>query len=104
MRRAWILPALVVIAVGLLSSVYIVDERQKALRLWFGEVTAVIEEPGLNFKIPVLHEIVFYDDRILPLDTQPLEVTPLDDRRLVVDAFARWRMSRAMQTTPTPFA
>ncbi len=97
MRRAWILPALAVIVVGVLSSVYVVDERQKALRLWFGEVTGVIEDPGLNFKIPLLHEIVFYDDRILPLDTQPLEVTPLDDRRLVVDAFARWRILDPVQ-------
>ena len=89
---AYILPVAVIIVIALMSSIYIVDERQKALRLWFGEITAVIEDPGLNFKIPLLHEIIFYDDRILPLDTQPLEVTPLDDRRLVVDAFARWRI------------
>ena len=97
MRRAWILPAIAIVVIGLLSSLYVVDERQKALRLWFGEVTGVIEEPGLNFKIPLLHEIVYYDDRILPLDTQPLEVTPLDDRRLVVDAFARWRILDPVQ-------
>ena len=97
MRRAWILPAIAIAVIGLLSSLYVVDERQKALRLWFGEVTGVIEEPGLNFKIPLLHEIVYYDDRILPLDTQPLEVTPLDDRRLVVDAFARWRILDPVQ-------
>jgi len=96
-RSAFLLPILAVVVIGLLSSVYIVDERQKALRLWFGEVTAVIEEPGLNFKIPMLHEIVFYDDRILPLDTQPNEVTPADDRRLVVDAFARWRIKDVVQ-------
>lgn len=88
----YFLPIVVIVVIALLSSIYIVDERQKALRLWFGEVTAVIEDPGLNFKVPLLHEIVYYDDRILPLDTQPLEVTPLDDRRLVVDAFARWRI------------
>ncbi len=94
MRRSqYLIGGLVIVVAGLLSSVYIVDEREKALRLWFGEVTAVIEEPGLNFKIPFLHEIVRYDDRILPLDTQPLEVTPADDRRLVVDAFARWRIA-----------
>ncbi|KMW60441.1 HflC protein [Candidatus Rhodobacter oscarellae] len=92
-RTTFILPILVVIGAVLISALYIVDERQKALRLWFGEVTAVIEEPGLYFKIPVLHEIVYYDDRILPLDTQELEVTPLDDRRLRVDAFARWRIN-----------
>ncbi|MCI2397928.1 protease modulator HflC [Aliiroseovarius subalbicans] len=94
MRRTQLLLGVVVIAiVAVINSVYIVDEREKALRLWFGEVTAVIEEPGLNFRIPGLHEIVKYDDRILPLDTQPLEVTPADDRRLVVDAFARWRIA-----------
>ncbi|MGV6812384.1 MAG: protease modulator HflC [Brevirhabdus sp.] len=96
-RSAFFLPIAAIIVIGLLSSVYIVDERQKALRLWFGEVTAVIEEPGLNFKIPLLHEIVYYDDRILPLDTKPLEVTPADDRRLVVDAFARWRIKDTVQ-------
>jgi len=96
-RSAFFLPILAVVVIALLSSVYIVDERQKALRLWFGEVTAVVEEPGLNFKIPLLHEIVYYDDRILPLETQPLEVTPADDRRLVVDAFARWRIKDTVQ-------
>lgn len=91
-RSGFFLPIIILIIVGLVSSIYIVDEREKALRLWFGEVTAVIEEPGLNFRIPVLHEIVKYDDRILPLDVQPDEFTPLDDRRLVVDGFALWRI------------
>ncbi len=95
-RLNYILPALILIAIGVLSSVYIVDEREKVLRLWFGEVSAEINEPGLNFKIPVLHEIVKYDDRILPLDTQPLEVTMSDNRRFEVDAFARWRISNTV--------
>ena len=98
MRRTQILIGVLLLAVvGALNSFYIVDEREKALRLWFGEVTAEITEPGLYFKIPVLHEIAKYDDRILPLDTQPLEITPADDRRLVVDAFARWRITDATQ-------
>jgi membrane protease subunit HflC len=75
-----------------LSSYYIVDEREKALKLWFGEVVGVDDDPGLYFKIPFLHEIVKYDDRILPLDSQPLEVTMKDNRRFEVDAFARWRI------------
>ncbi|SMR71215.1 protease FtsH subunit HflC [Aliiroseovarius halocynthiae] len=85
------------LVVGALQAVYIIDERQTALRLWFGEVTAEIREPGLNFKVPFLHEIVKYDDRILPLDTRKLEVTPADGRRLEVDAFARWRIADAKQ-------
>ena len=75
-----------------LSSVYIVDERKQAIVLQFGQVRAVKQEPGLAFKIPFIQNVVFYEDRILPLDTQPLEVTPLDERRLVVEAFARWRI------------
>lgn len=84
--------ALFVIGVGLLSSFFIVDEREKALVLQFGEVVKVRDEPGLGFKVPFIQEVVRYDDRILPLDTAPLNVTPLDDRRLEVDAFARWRI------------
>ncbi|MFN3262035.1 MAG: protease modulator HflC [Pikeienuella sp.] len=75
-----------------LSSVYIVDERKQAIVLQFGQVKAVKQDPGLAFKIPFIQNVVFYEDRILPLDTQPLEVTPLDERRLVVEAFARWRI------------
>ncbi len=75
-----------------LSSMFIVDEREKALILQFGRVVAVKEDPGLAFKIPVIQEVVTYDDRILSRDIDPLEVTPLDDRRLVVDAFARYRI------------
>lgn len=91
-RSAFILPILAIALAAVLSSIFIVDEREKALVLQFGEVKAVIEEPGLSFRIPLIQEVVKYDDRILPLDTQPLEVTPADDRRLVVDAFARWRI------------
>ncbi|WP_170397714.1 protease modulator HflC [Ruegeria arenilitoris] len=94
MRKSPILLIIVVIlgVVGL-SSIFIVDERERALVLQFGRVVAVKEEPGLAFKIPVIQEVVRYDDRILSIDVQPLEVTPLDDRRLVVDAFARYRIS-----------
>lgn len=93
MRAATIiLPGIFVLGALLLSSVFIVDEREKALVLQFGQVKAVKEEPGLGFKIPLIQEVVRYDGRILGLPTQPLEVTPLDDRRLVVDAFARWQI------------
>ena len=79
------------------SSIFVVDERQKALVLQFGQIKAVKENPGLAFKIPLIQEVVRYDDRILSLDTQPLEVTPLDDRRLVVDAFMRYRITDVVQ-------
>jgi HflK protein len=95
MRRiTFLIPALVLAIAVLLSSIFVVDERQKALVLQFGQIRQVIEEPGLNFKIPFIQEVVYYDDRILSLDTAAIEVTPSDDRRLVVDAFARYRIVR----------
>ncbi|MDP7150202.1 MAG: protease modulator HflC [Paracoccaceae bacterium] len=96
-KSAFILPALVIILVGILSSIFVVDEREKALVLQFGQIRAVKEEPGLAFKIPLIQEVVRYDDRILSLDTDVIEVTPSDDRRLVVDAFARYRIADVVQ-------
>ena len=96
-KSSLLLPILFVIGIIAVSAVYIVDERERALKLWFGEVTEEVKDPGLYFKIPMLHEIVKYDDRILPLDTRPLEVTMRDNRRFQVDAFARWRIKDAIQ-------
>ncbi len=80
-----------------LSSIFIVEEREKALVLQFGQIRAVKEDPGLAFKVPFIQEVVRYDDRILSLDTTAIEVTPSDDRRLVVDAFARYRIADVVQ-------
>lgn len=96
-RIMYLLVIGVVIVVGLFSSVFVVDERQKALVLQFGQIRQVVEEPGLGFKIPLIQEVVYYDDRILSLDTEEIEVTPSDDRRLVVDAFARYRIADVVQ-------
>ena len=91
-KTTFVLPVIVVAVVVALSAIFIVDEREKALVLQFGRVVDIKEEPGLAFKIPLIQEVVRYDDRILSRDVEPLEVTPLDDRRLVVDAFARYRI------------
>ena len=96
-KSTLLLPILAVIIITALSSVFIVDERERALVLQFGRVVKVKEDPGLGFKIPLIQEVVRYDDRILSRDIDPLEVTPLDDRRLVVDAFARYRITDVEQ-------
>ena len=94
MRKiSYIIPAIVVVLVLALSSIFIVDERNKALVLQFGRVVAIKEDPGLSFKLPFIQNVVYYEDRILSSVVDPLEVTPLDDRRLVVDAFTRYRIS-----------
>ncbi|CUH52269.1 protease modulator HflC [Shimia marina] len=96
-KSTYLLPIVVIVIAGLLSSIFIVDERQKALVLQFGRVVSVKEDPGLAFKIPLVQEVVTYDDRILSIDVGPIEVTPADDRRLVVDAFARFRIADVVQ-------
>ncbi len=92
-KLGWLIAVLVIAVVGVLSAIFVVDERERALVLQFGQIKQVKEDPGLGFKIPFIQEVVRYDDRILSLDTPPIEITPSDDRRLVVDAFARYRIT-----------
>ena len=94
MNRAVIFAGLVIVVlwVGLMS-IFIVDEREKALVLRFGRVVQVQEEPGLAFKVPFMDEVVRYSDLILSRDLDPISVTPEDQRILIVDAFARYRIA-----------
>ncbi len=96
-KSAYLIPAVVVAAVGVLSSIFVVDEREQALVLQFGQIKQEITEPGLAFKLPLIQEVVRYDARILSLDTETIQVTPSDDRRLDVDAFARYRIENVVQ-------
>ena len=91
-KSVFILPVIVIFIVAILSSIFIVDEREKALVLRFGRVVQVVEDPGLGFRVPLMDQIVTYDDRIISIDMAAQEVIPNDDRRLVVDAFARYRI------------
>lgn len=98
MRAAnYLIPILVIAIVGVLSSIFIVDEREKALVLRFGQIKQERYEPGIGFKLPILDEVVRFEDRILSLETDTIEVTPADDRRLVVDAFVLYRIDNIVQ-------
>tara|TARA_R110000796_G_scaffold5179_3_gene19601 strand:- start:6204 stop:7292 length:1089 start_codon:yes stop_codon:yes gene_type:complete len=92
-----IIPVVIIAIIAAFSSIYIVDEREKALVLRFGQIKQVREEAGIGFKIPLLDEVVRYDDRILSLETPMIEVTPADDRRLEVDAFVLYRIANVRQ-------
>ncbi len=95
-RIQYILPALFAAGALALSSVFIVDEREQVLVMQFGQVKQEITAPGLGFKVPFIQDVVRYEDRILGLQSQSLEVTLRDNRRLIVDAFARWRITNAV--------
>ena len=92
MKMIYTLPVLAIVLATALSSVFVVDTREKALVIQFGEVKQVINDPGLYFKIPFIQDVYRYDNRILGLVTDPQEFILGDSRRLVVDAFARWRI------------
>ncbi|MCB1547538.1 MAG: protease modulator HflC [Hyphomicrobiaceae bacterium] len=94
---SFILVILVAAAIATYSSFFIVQQTEQALVLRFGEpLRAPITTPGLNWKIPVVETVEFFDKRVLDLDSSPQELITSDQKRLVVDAFARWRISQAL--------
>ena len=89
--------AFIVILIGLAAvavyfSAYIVHQNEQALVLRFGEPKRVVKEPGLKWRWPFVDQVEIYDKRILDLDTAPQEAIAKDQKRLVVDAFARYKI------------
>ena len=88
----FIIPGLVVLVVFLFQSVIIVQEINQAIVLQFGDPKKIITKAGLNFKIPFIQNVVYLDKRILNLDNPPEEVIAADQKRLIVDAIARFKI------------
>ena len=88
----FILPIIVAIAALAFFSIFIVKEVNQAIVLQFGDPKKIITNPGLNFKLPFIQNVVFLDKRILNLDAPPEEVIASDQKRLIVDAFARFKI------------
>ena len=91
---ALLLALCVLAGVAIAFSAFIVRQTQQALVLEFGKPipNGVITEPGLHWKIPIVNSVDYFDKRILDLDIAPQNVLALDRKRLVVDAFARFRI------------
>ena len=96
-KTSFLIPIVAIIGAAVLSSIFVVDEREKALVLRFGQIKQVITDPGLGFKVPMIDEVVRFEDRILTLETPVIEVTPADDRRLEIDAFVLYRIDDVVQ-------
>lgn len=90
--RTGLIALVLVILVGVFASTFVVEQRQQALVLRFGAVRAAIQDPGLYFKAPLIDTVVTFDRRILDLDLPVQEVIASDQKRLVVDAYARYRI------------
>lgn len=95
MSRAVLLGVVIVVLAVLIvggSSVYTINQTEEALVTQFGAPQAVVIDPGLHFKTPFLQQVHYFDKRLLNLDAAQEEVIAQDKKRLVVDAFARWRI------------
>lgn len=85
------------ILIGAYSSAFIVNQTQQALVLRFGSPQTPITTPGLYWKLPFIDSVVFIDNRILDLENPSQEVIAADQKRLVVDAFARYRITNPLK-------
>ena len=88
----FLLPVLVVAGIAIYLSLFVVKEINQAIVLQFGDPKKVIVKPGLQVKIPFIQNVVFLDRRILNLDAPPEEVIASDQKRLIVDAYARFKI------------
>ena len=98
-RLTGIIGVVLVVALGILASasIFTVHQTQQALVLQFGDPRRVITEPGLNFKVPFVQNVISIDKRILDLDSPAEELIASDQKRLVVDAFTRYRITDPLQ-------
>jgi membrane protease subunit HflC len=86
---------ILIAAIGVIAylSLFVVHQTQQALVLRFGEPVRVVLQPGLYTKLPLIDNVELIDKRILDLDSPPLEIIASDQKRLVVDAFGRYRIT-----------
>jgi modulator of FtsH protease HflC len=88
---------LLLLAIVGYSSVFTVQQTEQALVVRFGRPVDVVTDPGLHFKAPFIDTVIPVDKRILDLENPAQEVIASDQKRLVVDAFARYRIKDALQ-------
>ena len=98
-------PRIGVVAVGgvlvalflLLNSLFTVHQTQQALVLQFGNPVRIVQEPGLHMKVPFVQQVDYFEKRVLDFDAPSVELVLGDQKRLVVDAFARYRITDALR-------
>ena len=90
--KKFLIPIVIVLGVAAFQSVFIVQEINQAIVLQFGDPKKIITKSGLNFKLPFIQNVAYLDKRVLNLDNPPEEVIAADQKRLIVDAFARFKI------------
>ena len=90
--KAFLLVVLAAAAFVAYSSFFIVDEREKALVIRLGQIQRTVDKPGLHFKMPVVEELVYVEDRLLFFESLDKSVQVIDGRRYSVDAIIMLRI------------
>jgi membrane protease subunit HflC len=88
----FLIPLLIVLVFGAFQSVFIVQETNQAIVLQFGDPKRIITNSGLKFKLPFIQNVAYLDKRVLNLDNPQEEVIAADQKRLIVDAFTRFKI------------
>jgi membrane protease subunit HflC len=86
------IPFIVVLGITAFQSIFIVQEINQAIVLQFGDPKKIVNKSGLNFKLPFIQNVAYLDKRVLNLDNPPEEVIAADQKRLIVDAIARFKI------------
>jgi membrane protease subunit HflC len=87
---------IVIVAIGL-NGLFTMNEKQQGLVLQFGEPKRVVQDSGLNFKIPLIQNVVRYDKRILEYDLPIEEVIAVDKKRMLIDSFTRFKITDPLE-------
>ncbi len=92
-----VLGIVLLVAITMRSTFYMVDEREKVIVVRFGQVLRYDDAPGLHFKSPFLDEARYFDSRILTLDAEPQPFLTKEKKYVVVDSFVKWRIDDALK-------
>lgn len=92
MKFKALLPLAVLAVILLNSSLFVVDEREYAVRFRFGEIVQMYSDAGLYFKLPVINNVEFYPDRILTINNPQEAFLTAEKKNLLVDFFVKWRI------------
>ena len=94
MKRSALIAGIIVVVLGItaFSSIFVIRMGEQALVTQFGDPRREVKDPGLHFKLPFIQEVVYFDKRILDFDANAEEIPTSDQKQLVVDSFARYRI------------
>jgi membrane protease subunit HflC len=84
---------LIIVLAGLQSTLYVISEFERGVKLQFGRLIEADIQPGLHVKIPFVDDVRIFDARILTVDAQPASFFTIEKKRLIVDSYAKWRIA-----------